>query len=519
MLLVWRVARRPLLTTPCLVTARQKSLDAAPQIKRKDGALRSVREIPGPPTFPLLGCLPSLVASGMTFNLKRIHKFFEGLIHKYGPIVRIETAQMPPGVLVINADHTEAMIRATMDNPIRNGFLSLKKIRLEMEDDYFEGKTGLLSENGEEWWRVRSKVQTPMMKPKNVASYLPQVDQITLEFIERMAFFQAKHGEMPHDFQTELYKWALESVGVVALNRRLGCLTPDLPGDSEPMRLIGLVSDLFHNLNLTEFGVHTWRIFPTRPYRTVREKHTAFLRLVDSNIQETEALLLAQGREDREATLMESLLMTPGLSRKDVITLILDMILAGIDTTSHSIGFTLYLLARHPAVQTKLQEEVDTVLRGHEGPLTAQHLAKLSYLKAVIKESLRIFPLVLGTIRTLEKDLILDNYVIPKNWSVLSMNMLTGWEETYFPRAKEFLPERWLRHKPLGPIHPYASLPFGAGVRMCIGRRLAEQEMYIFLTRVMQRFTLDYKYEDIDIITSLVCIPSQPLRFNLIERT
>lgn len=132
-------------------------------------------------------------------------------------------------------------------------------------------------------------------------------------------------------------------------------------------------------------------------------------------------------------------------------------------------------------MQAKLQEEVDTVLKGHEGPLTSQHLAKLSYLKAVMKESFRIFPLVMGTGRTLDKELILDNYLIPKNWAVFGFNLLTGLNETYFPRAKEFIPERWLRHKPLGPIHPYASLPFGAGMRMCINRRFAEQEMYILL--------------------------------------
>ncbi|KAG0696815.1 putative cytochrome P450 12a5, mitochondrial [Chionoecetes opilio] len=243
------------------------------------------------------------------------------------------------------------------------------------------------------------------------------------------------------------------------------------------------------------------------------------IRLADSNIRETEASLLALGTEDRELTLMEKLLMTPGLSRKDVTTLILDMLFAGIDTTSHTMAFTLYLLARHPEAQAKLQEEVDSVLRGHEGPLTERHLAQLSYLKAVIKESLRIFPLIHGVGRTLDKDLILDDYLIPKGWCMFGINMLTGWDERFFPRVKEFVPERWLRHKPLGPIHPYASLPFGAGTRMCIGRRLAEQEMYIFLTRVMERFTVDYKYEDIDIVTSLVNTPSRPLRFNLIERS
>ncbi|KAG0727396.1 putative cytochrome P450 12a5, mitochondrial [Chionoecetes opilio] len=243
------------------------------------------------------------------------------------------------------------------------------------------------------------------------------------------------------------------------------------------------------------------------------------IRLADSNIRDTEASLLALGTEDREVTLLEKLLLTPGLSRKDVTTLILDMLFAGIDTTSHSMAFTLYLLARHPEAQAKLQEEVDGVLRGHEGPLTERHLAQLTYLKAVIKESLRIFPLVVGVARTLDKDLILDDYLIPKGWSMLGINMLTGWDERFFPRVKEFVPERWLRHKPLGPIHPYASLPFGAGTRMCIGRRLAEQEMYIFLTRVMERFTVEYKYEDIEIVTKLVNTPSRPLRFNLIERS
>ena len=69
-------------------------------------------------------------------------------------------------------------------------------------------------------------------------------------------------------------------------------------------------------------------------------------------------------------------------------------------------------------------------------------------------------------------------------WSLIGLSMATGWDEAYFPRAKEFVPERWLRHRPLGPIHPYAVMAFGGGTRMCIGRRIAEQEMYVFLARV-----------------------------------
>nr|XP_045610802.1 cytochrome P450 CYP12A2-like [Procambarus clarkii] len=120
--------------------------------------------------------------------------------------------------------------------------------------------------------------------------------------------------------------------------------------------------------------------------------------------------------------------------------------------------------------------------------------------------------------RTLDKDLVLSGYLIPKGWMVAMLGMLMGWDESLFPRAKEFIPERWLRHKPLGPIHPYATLPFGAGTRMCIGRRIAEQEMFTFIARAMQRFTVGYEYEDLELVSRLVFIPSRPLKFTFTQR-
>ncbi|XP_042881581.1 probable cytochrome P450 301a1, mitochondrial [Penaeus japonicus] len=138
-------------------------------------------------------------------------------------------------------------------------------------------------------------------------------------------------------------------------------------------------------------------------------------------------------------------------------------------------------------------------------------MAQFSYMKCVVKEALRIFPLTVGLGRILDKDTVLGGYVVPKGYLAVALTMLSGWDEEVFPRAKEFIPDRWSRDRPLGPIHPYASLPFGAGTRMCIGRRIAEQEMYTFLARVMQRFTVDYKYQDMDILTRLVFMPSEPL--------
>ncbi|ROT76614.1 hypothetical protein C7M84_004799 [Penaeus vannamei] len=508
------LSRRALISRP-LVTSSIQGQMAVP-LEDELRSAKPLSEMPGPKAYPVIGSFPDMFKQ---FDPKAYHKYYLGACAKYGSTFRMVVPGFGPMVLTTKPDDCEKLLRITMHNPLRLPMASLKAVRDNAVEDFFEKKGGILVENGDEWWRVRSRVQTPMMKPKVVGTYLQQMDQVSVEFMDRIAEMQAEHGEMPSNFQFELYKWALESVGLVALNRRLGCLNPSIHEDSDALRLIEIVNDIFQALNDTETSLGLWKLFPIKPYKKLKERHEQFLDIAVRSIQQTEASILAQDPDiDHEVSLMESLLMTEGLTKKDVVTLILDMLFAGIDTTSHTLGFTLYQLARNPEIQAKLQEEVDTVLGDHEGPLLPKHMAQFSYMKGVIKETLRIFPLTLGVGRTVDKDCVLSGYAIPKGTVILALSMVSAWDEKYFPRAKEFIPDRWLRGRPLGPIHPYASLPFGAGTRMCIGRRIAEQEMYTFLARTMQRYSVDYKYKDVDILTRLVFVPSEPLRFSFTER-
>ncbi|KAK7082035.1 hypothetical protein SK128_010802, partial [Halocaridina rubra] len=287
--------------------------------------------IPGPRRVPFFGCVPSMFLD-KDFDFKRIHIYWNKLIATYGPIVRMDLPAFGPTVLVSDPNVGETLTRITMDDPWRPSMYSLKKIRTDAVE-YYEKKLGLLIENGEEWKRVRTRVQTPMMKPKNVTAYLPQMDQVALDFLDRIATFQKNYGEMPNTFQHEIYKWALESVSLVALNRRMGCLEPNLPSDSEALTLITETNKIFELLSRIEFGPHLWRFFPTPAYSKLKKSHNEFLRVAHKNILETEARLKAKDpSSEDELTLMEILLLTPGLTRRDVVTLILDMLLAGIDT-------------------------------------------------------------------------------------------------------------------------------------------------------------------------------------------
>ncbi|XP_063610463.1 probable cytochrome P450 49a1 [Penaeus indicus] len=494
---------------------------AAPAFEGERVRPRPLSQVPGPPIVPGLGSIPAMMMY-KEFYQQKIHQVFFRMIDQYGPIVQIKMPNWSRGVLVTRPEDKETVLRATKDNPLRNALPSLKKVRDEAMENFFDKNGGLLTEQGDKWWRVRRGVQTPMMRRKNVEAYLPEVDAITLQFIERMAFFQKEFGEMPDNFLQEMYKWALESVSVVALSRRLGCLDPALAPDSEPLKIIQIVGDLFRTLNDCEFTGPLWRIYPTPTFKKLGRMHQELLEMALTNIRATEASLKEAlekpGAEERELTLMEQLLLRPELSHKDVVTLILDMIFAGIDTTSHTMAFALYLLAKNPEAQRKLQQEVDEVLKDNPKTLTPAHIAKLSYAKAVVKESLRFFPVAMGFMRELSSDVVLSGYQIPKGSSVLMLNYEDTQKDTAFPRPHEFLPERWLRGNDLAASHAFALLPFGAGTRMCVGRRLAEQEMYVFLARVMQRYTVNYNYGDMDSTMQLILKPSQPLKFSFTER-
>lgn len=483
---------------------------------------KPVTDIPGPINFPVLGSIPSMMMD-KDFNSKRLLKFWASLMKRYGPIVKLINPGVSPMIIVANPDDCELLNRVTQNQPARTPLASLKHLRDNWTDDYFDKRAGIIVENGDEWWRVRSLVQTTMLKPMVINEYVPELDDVSCTFMDRIQELQDKYGEMPDNFQDELYKWALESVGIVALDRRFGCLgAPE--GSLEAQQgeeLINLVNTLFSSLSVTEMRTQFWRLFPTPSYRRLKKNHGKLLKVVEQKLDESVAYLQQRKDEDhmgRKCSVIQTLLSKPGLSKKDVLTFIMDIIFAGIDTTSHTMAFCLYLLARNPEAQKKLQEEVDHVTAGLQGPLTSKHMAHLSYTKAVIKETFRIFPLTFGLARILNRDMVLQGYRIPAGYSVFVLNCLMGWDESMYPRANEFLPERWNRARPLGNIHPYASIPFGAGPRMCVGRRVAEQEMYTLLARMAQRFTVEYHYEDIEQLTGLVLYPSRPLRFSFVPR-
>ncbi len=173
-------------------------------------------------------------------------------------------------------------------------------------------------------------------------------------------------------------------------------------------------------------------------------------------------LLRARDEDGREMTLAEL--------RDELFT----MLAAGHETTATGLASAFELLLRNPLVLERLREEIQA---GQDD----------AYLDAVVKESLRLRPVIDGAERTLTVPRTLAGWELPAGVKVYPGIVLVHLREDLYPRAEEFLPERFLEEG----VESYSWLPFGGGIRRCIGAALAQAEMAEVLRVAVTTVELD----------------------------
>ncbi|RCH84152.1 hypothetical protein CU098_004663 [Rhizopus stolonifer] len=168
-------------------------------------------------------------------------------------------------------------------------------------------------------------------------------------------------------------------------------------------------------------------------------------------------------------------------------------LVAGSETTSNTIGFTIIELLRHPDKMAKLMEELNA-LPIREGQTTYEHeqLKHLSYLNAVIQETMRINPVnAAGLQRRLTKQMTWDQVVFPGNTIVTCCIYHAHRNDTYWPNATQFVPERWIPgEKEYTSNEHDAFFGFSIGSRNCIGKQFAMHEMRLTIANLLKLYTL-----------------------------
>jgi cytochrome P450 len=190
------------------------------------------------------------------------------------------------------------------------------------------------------------------------------------------------------------------------------------------------------------------------------------------------SLLLAARGENGEA-----------FSDREVRDQVMTLMFAGHDTSTSTLTFMLYELARHPDVLARLCEEQDRVLGG-AAPTSEQLEREMPYLDMVFDEVLRLYPPAWIGPRRAVREFEFGGCTVPRGAYVNYCSWASHRIPEVFPEPEAFVPERFTRERKAA-LPRGAYVPFGGGQRICIGKRFGQTEVKLVATMLLQRLRLD----------------------------
>lgn len=333
---------------------------------------------------------------------------------------------------------------------------------------------GLLLSEGDFWKRQRRLVQPAFQRARMADAYTP----VIVEQTERMlASWQA--GEV-RDVHADMMRLTSQVAGQAFFGA-------DVSERADDVSHALMVANALLTARMDSLLAILPDRLPTPANRKVREAVTRLDAVIYPMIERRRRSLTS--RDDLLSRLLaaqdeDGSQMTDTQLRDEVMT----FFLAGHETTSLLLSWTLYLLSQHPGIQARLRNEMQTALDGQ--PPTLAELGNLPYLDAVLCETLRLYPPVWGMGREPVSDCEVGGHPVAKGTSILFSQWVMHRDPRFFERAERFLPDRWLDG--LQKFLPrYAFFPFGGGQRICIGANFAMMEAGIILSMLLLRFSFE----------------------------
>ena len=233
------------------------------------------------------------------------------------------------------------------------------------------------------------------------------------------------------------------------------------------------------------------------------------------NQQEVDEILYAEIRERREAHDLEgradvlSRLLRAGEDDPDVKPLsdeemrdqLVTLLLAGHETTASALSWTLHELGRHPDLMKRAVEAADSSANDGDE----------AFLDACLKEAMRLHPVIDFVARTLQSDQVVAGHALPRKVTVTPSIMLSHSREANFADAHEYRPDRFLTQ---GEVAANTWIPFGGGVRRCIGAAFSLMEGAAVLGEVLRRYEVTADQPAPNRLRNITNVPSDkaPLR-------
>uniref|UniRef100_A0A8W8N4Z2 Cytochrome P450 10 n=1 Tax=Magallana gigas TaxID=29159 RepID=A0A8W8N4Z2_MAGGI len=472
-------------------------------------SVKAFDNIPGPKGLPIVGTLLDYMKKdGLPFN--KLYKVYRQRSLQYGPVFKEKLANFTTVVISDPAEYNK-VVRAEGKYPLRRDvepwFLYREKRKMGQ---------GLVNSHGPEWHKYRSAASKKMLKMKEVSEYCKSMDEVADDFIVHISCIRNQQGEVI-GIEKECFKWAMESMGTFLFESRLGIFSSNPPHEAQIF--IENLQGLFRLMQVLMYSLPIYKIFPTKDWRQYVNYCDNVFRIGKSYVNKKAAQIRENPAKEGERTpFIEYMMNQESLTEQEALSTCVDLLVGATETTSSGILWALYCLAKNPVAQEKLYKEIKLVLPNNEA-ITPEKLSKLQYVKAVVKETFRLYPLTFTTSRYLEEDLEIGGYNLPAGTHVQANMYAMFRNSQYYSEPELFKPERWLKDSGMdNNLKAMSNLVWGHGARMCIGRRFAEQEMYILLTKIVQNYKVEYRHGSVEPLLNMVMSPDRPLQFSFIPR-
>ncbi|KAL0925646.1 hypothetical protein M5K25_004011 [Dendrobium thyrsiflorum] len=435
---------------------------------------RKINLLPSPPRIPLIGNLHQI-------SLLPHQSLFE-LSKKHGPLMLLQLGSIP--TLVVSSPSYAREIMRTHDLVFASR-PSLKASRILL----YNNNDVAFASYGDYWRQIRKICVTNLLCLKQVQFFSHVRQEEVSLMIEKIA------------------RIASTSNGVVCMSEILNSLTCNVLcnsifGSSMTEERRKILCGLIRKNTVFFVQLFVEDYFPRLRWLDVLFGTEGKLR---RHSQKWDALLgefieehvrrLKEGENTSSSEFIDVMLQLTNdtgtafvLTNEQIKAILLDMIAGGTDTSFAVLDWSMVELIRNPLVMKKVQDEVRGIAHG-EVKVGEEHLGKLSFLKAVIMEVLRLHPPVpLLLPRESLQDCQIQEYSIPKETRVLINAWAIGRDEVYWKEPHEFKPERFLSGDVNYKGNDFHYIPFGSGRRICPGMQFAISTIELALANLLHCF-------------------------------
>lgn len=456
---------------------------------KNTGFHKSILNIPGPRTFPIIGTRWIFIKWFGNYRMNKLHEVYSDFFQRYGAVVKEEAFWNIPLVSINDRDSIEMVLKQSGKYPCRPPNEVTAYYRKSRPDRYTN--LGLVNEQGATWHKLRTTLTPELTSKETMKKFLPELMVVAEDFV-KLVDGSRDHNNLVRSFEELCNRLGLESTCTLILGKRFGFLQQK-PVDETGKNLADAIRCQFRASRDAFYGIPFWKIFSTPAYVEFVSCENAIYDII-SQLVET---AIDNGNEvkcptDNVHSVFRSILSAPSLDVRDKKAAIIDFIAAGIKTLGNTLVFMLYLIAKHPDIQRKLHDEIQSIIPS-DCPITMNSLQNAGYLHACIMEAFRLLPTTPCLARILNQNTVLNGYYLPTGTVVLCHTRLACLEEMNFYEAKKFIPERWIDG--VNNKSSFLVIPFGYGRRMCPGKRFVELELQVVVAQIIRNFEVSFKGE------------------------